>query len=449
MALQTFNFTTGPATLPDVGTLSYNGCLFSPLFFTQISGDVLKDNAGRTTKYMEYTLKADGYVTLPAGATSINGAMSTLRQLLTAQGGQLTYQGRGFDLVVNAVGGAGVVGAIRDGRVLDAAWGPVPTLLEFQPLGGGLSAKVQWTCKVRVMEFSNGGPLLQFNNETSVSYGEDGYSTISIRGTLEIPITRPTQATRRSTITVDNYRTEIETRIISGIDLSRFRVTNREFPVSRDKRTMEWSVTAVERSYMDVPPDCTIARGTYSFRPARTGMGLCLWLCTLRCTYTIRADRPRRVAWDSFLALLRLRMSQSQFGFIPRLDGDQNPGKGGAKRFLQPFPGVREVTDRLRRALQLQNKEVAVARKAFLIDFSGDEGVYLDSKTTSFSATWRLVTVFSHILLASGLWTKLPEEDAQGNNLWATSMKDVQGSQSWLPNKLDPKLDLIVDFGGG
>jgi hypothetical protein len=75
--------------------------------------------------------------------------------------------------------------------------------------------------------------------------------------------------------------------------------------------------------------------------------------------------------------------------------------------------------------------------------------VYLDSKTTSFSATWRITTAFDSILKASGLWSKVPEQDTQQRNLWATSMSRFSGSQSWLSDPVDPALDVIVDFGGG
>ncbi len=455
MAIAPFNFTTGETTLPDVGELSYNGCLFSPLYETTVSGTVVKDNAQRTTKLMDYTLTADGYVTLPAGATDVAGVMTSLRNTLTAHGGALIYKGRGFDLSVNVgVDFKGPAGSF------DAVWGPVPELLEFQPLGGGLSAKVRWQIKVRIPEItaakSKGalGPLLQFNSETVVTYSEDGYSSLSIKGTLEIPLTRsPNQKIRTLTSTVDDYRSILDTRIMAGIDLSRFRVTRRNFSISRDKRTLEWDFAAEEKPYMDLPIGCTIARGSYSVRPAKAGMGLCMWLCTLKATYTVRADRPRRIAWAMFLAMLRLRMSQSKLGNIPPLDGgNQNPGRGAVGAL---FPAVgaflvgQEISKFVRDLIAKQNKPVAEARKAWLIDFSFDEGLYLDSKTTSFSATWRLVTTFSHILLASGLWKKLPEEDNQGNNLWATTVGNIQGSQSWLPNKLDPKLDVIVDFGGG
>lgn len=455
-------FTTGPATLLDVGTLSYNGCTFSPLFASTLSGSAIKDNANRTVKLVEYSLEVDGYVTASDNAevNGISPTMNNLAIMLTAQGGALVYEGRGFDLVVNAPGAARF-----DKRARDVAWGPTPELLDFQPLGGGRAAKVKWRVKVHLVEYTSNvavgkdvgaaTPLLQFNCETTVSYGEDGYSTLSVRGTMEIPLGRSTQGTRTLQATVDNARSQLDARIFGGIDLSRFRVLSRDYPVSRDKRTMEFNVTVEEKPYMDLPPGCTIARGTFSVRPAKAGMGLCQWHCTLRATYTVRADQPRRLAWNAFLTLLRLRMAWSAAGNVPQPAGNQNPNNAGRNivRAGNPFVPIVKAGEKLG---ELWNKQVKanpgirpVLNKAFLIDFSFDEGLYLDSKTTSFSATWRMITTFSHVLVASGLWRKVPEEDAQGNNLWATTMADISGSRSWLPNALDPATDIIVDFGGG
>jgi hypothetical protein len=462
------DFTTGPSLLPDVGTLDYNGCVFSPLFETKLTGNAVKDNAQRTVKLMEYTLTADGYVTLIAGATNIAATVTNMRRLLTSQGGSLTYSGRGFSLSINGGNIFGIAGSVTD-----VAWGPVPELLEFQPLGGGLSAKVQWKVTVRVPEIVGGDlghglRFLQLNYETGVTYAEDGYSTLSIRGTMEIPLTRtPSQSTRTLTTTVDEFRNQLSTRILTGIDLSRFRVTRREFNVSRDKRTMEWNFEVEEKPYMDLPPDCTVARGTFNVRPARAGPGLVNWLCTLKATYTVRADVARRIAWVRFLALLRLRMLASQDpAAIRALNGNQNPAAPAAPAApinlagaVFPLLGLAQLGVGLPgfgvfAPLQAAQAQVANAgaqegggRKTWLVDFSFDEGLYLDSKTVSFSATWRLVVIFSHILLASGLWKKVPERDAGGGNFWAASMADIQGTQSWLPDQLDPALDIIVDFG--
>lgn len=455
MAVATTSYTTGPAVTlrTDLEFLSYNGCIFSPLFHTEVSGVCVKDRADRTVKYMEYTIKVDGYVTLPDGAVDIDPTMRVLRELLTVQGGALRYEGRGMDLTINPDGAGGV---------RDVAWGPVPELLEFQPMGAGRSAKIVWNVKVRIPEVQLGAlgsglalPMLQFNYEVRVDYGEDGYCTISTYGTLEVPLTRtPSITTRTLTKTVDDLRKQVETRVMAGIDLARFRMRSRNFSTSRDKRTMEWNFIAEEKPYMDLPPNCTIARGNFSVRPAKAGMGLCTWLCTLRATYTIRKDWPRRHAWVMFAALLRKRMLWSNSDETPMsvLSPPTRSSKTLAaykSGFTTTFPAFTALArsiihsdDRL--ATEALRKRTV---KGILMDFQIDEGLYLDSKTVTFSATWRLNVLFQHILTASGLWRKMPET-FEGKNHWATSMKDIMGAQSWPPEiRVDPKLDIIVDFG--
>jgi hypothetical protein len=438
------DFDTGPCTLPDVGELSYNDCVFSPLFVTTVSGVVVKDAANRTTKYMEYTITADGYVTMPDDVgDNIDVPMTTMRQALTAQAGVLTYSGRGLDIVVNKPGG----------QVDDVAWGPIPELLEFQPLGAGRSAKVKWTVKTRIPEVApvggRLGPVLQFNEETSVSYDDAGFSTISIRGTLEIPLTRQTQATHTLTTTVDDFRATYLNAVAASIDLTRFRVTRREFSISRDKRTMEWEFVAEELPYMGLPPKVSIARGTFNFRPAKTGAGLSTWLCTLRVTYTVVKGQPRRLAWWAFLALLRIRMLAAANGITPTIDRNQNELlNAAAVAATAPLAIVRvsaagyAAGTFLKQVFNGQRAAVSNVRKALLVDFSGDEGLYLDSKTVTFSATWRICTIFEAIIVASGMWRKVSSD---GGNNWEISMQNISGSASWLQTRL--KGDAIVDFG--
>lgn len=442
-----YNFTTGPSTLPDGGQLIYNGCVFSPLFETALNGKVVKDTANRTTKYMEYDLVADGYATLPDNETSINNPTQQMRQLLTAQAGTLLYTGRGLDLKINFPGST----------INDVAWGPSPELLEFQPLGAGRSAKVKWQVKVRIPEVAPGtggfvtplGPVLQFTTGTSVTYGEDGFSTIGIHGTLEIPLTRATQNTLTLTRTVDQFRDDFLNRVGAGIDLTRFRVTRRDLRISDDKRTLEWDFAAEELPYMGLPPGVTIARGSYNFRPSKAGVGLANWLCTLRVTYTVIKPEARRVAWFAFLALLRERMSASANGVLPRPGSGQNPGVTAmgtisVETLIPALAAISSAQELYRRIVGAQNNRVKNARKAWLIDFNGDEGLYLDSKTMTFSATWRLVTTFSAILVASGLWRRVGTD---GGNTWAMSVQNISGATSWLDNRLNPAQDAIVDFG--
>ena len=441
------NFTTGPSLLPDVGTLSYNGCTFSSLFETSVSGTVVKDSAGRTTKLVDYIITADGFVTLSAGAPDVQLTVQQMSNLLSAQGGALKYNGRGIQLDVSTN---------------DVAWGPSTELHEFQPLGGGLSAKCKITIRTRIFQGQKAVAnnrlrttgVLQFNQEVNVSYGEDGFSSLSIKGTLEVALTRSAQNVYTLTTTVDDYRQTYMDEILKSIDLRVFRVTKRNFSISRDRRTMEWDFQAEERPYMDPPPDCTLANGSYNVRPAKQGMGLCTWLCTLSATYTLKNTSARRTAWLVFLALLRTRMMASSLSTLPAALGAQPPGpiQNAAIQILRNArqaafgPGGNVLADGIA-TLNAQRRAVSNGRRAFLVDFNFTEGLYLDSKKITFGATWKLVTTFQGILLASGLWKKAQERNQNGGNLWAISMQSTSGPFSWLQNRIDPAQDVIVDFG--
>ena len=467
MPVATIPYTTGPSVLKDVGLLFYNDVVFSPMFVTKISGKIVQDDANRTTKFIEYVIQVDGYVTIEDNQASVNNIMELLRTLLTQPGGRLIYEGRGFDIDVNRLRGTShSVNFSEDAQKADVAWGPFPELIDFQPLGGGKSAQVVWKVTVRIPELKRGGNsnFLQFNYETQLEYGEDYFSTLHVNGVLEIPMTRNIQTTRTLTETVDNYRDKVEARVFAGVDLSRFTIANRSFNISRDKRILQFSVTLREKPYMDLPPGCPNARGSYSVKPSKQGPGLASWTCTLRGTYTVAPNWPRRTAWVHFLSLLRLRMRSSEYGPDDVIGGDARPFPA---RALSRMGGIAmdfvigsayslgPVYAGMRAFARSTSSEVDRVtpdkdrRRAFLIDFSIDEGIYSDSKTVTFSASWRMVSTFQYILRRSGLWRKVPEKNVAGENLWAQSMATISQSQSWIRNELDPNLDIIVDFGGG
>ncbi len=437
--MPTFNFTTGPSTLPDVGELSYNGCVFSPLFATEVSGAFVKDDAGRTTKTIEYTITADGYVTLPDGEANVHARMATLEALLSAPAGALRYEGRGIEVDVNIAGGD-----------RDVAWGPIPEILDITPLGAGRSAHIKWTVKTRIPpRVPKGttfrlGPVLQFCYDTSTSYDDAGYCTWHMSGIVEIPLTRNGTTNRTVTTTADNFRENFPGRLLATIDLKRFKVMQRDFKLSKDKRTLEFSIEAREHSWMINPPDITIARGQFTFKPVKTGAGLCNWLCTLTCTYTVAKERPRRIAWLAFLALLRVRLNAGNLnGAIPAPGGNQNPALNFITATVPPFIAL-DIGMRLWRRMTQNPRPIPPNRKVFLVDFSGSEGLYEDARTVTFSATWRLGTTFTTILVASGLWKKVPEHTEQ---IWATSVSNISGYSSWYQNRADPAADAIIDFG--
>lgn len=463
----------GPANLADVGTLAYNGITFSSLYKSSINGKCVQDEGKRTIKLLQYTLEVEGVVTLEAGQATTDQTWTALRKQLSQQAGQLTYSAKGFGSFTINPQGAQAGGGLA---LQDVAWGPTPEVIEFRPLGGSRSAFIKWTCEIHLPEVTSmqriiktpgaqggagNGPVLQFNWGHELTYDDEGYSTYSIRGTLEIPLTRTIQQNRAVTATVDDFRKrwlDIQT------DLTKFYVVRRHFDYTRDKRQVEWEFTCAELPSMGMPPGCTKATGTMSVRntggltSGKSKLALNMWTCSLRATYTVRRDQDQRVAYFAFLSLLWYRMNASRNAKITPLAQPappQQPNAGAASTVLSSLgslaagavlPGASTVITYANIFRSQKKPPPKTTRAIFLTDFGFDEGLYLDSKTHTFHASWWLVSDFTTILEATGAWNWMPL--TIGGNTWATSMQGFMGWRGVQANRLDPKTDFIVDFGG-
>jgi hypothetical protein len=463
MPLTPVNSGTGPAIFPDQGELSYNDITFSTLYTSALSSDILPDNAKRITKAVEWTLKVHGLVTLPENAETTDAVFLKLRQQLSVHGAALIYFGKGFgNLIVNG-----------DAIQRDIAWGPIPKVISFKPLGGAGAAEIEWQVTTTITELPNavsqqatgngrgpGGvnnPVVQYNYQARVGYDDEGYSNLSLRGTLEIPMTISISGGRRPPDDVDLYRQQW---MNIQFDLTKFTVTRRSFEISRDRRTIEWEFVVEELSDMGLPPGAMKARGTMSVRPMKSGNNSLLvgvqWACSLRATYTISKTFNKRCAMHAFYNLLCFRMRSSVNGAIPII-ADPVPAAPVPPPVPPAAPAV--PTDvgsvqwwlRMDRA-QLQSfrrispvAERQLFRQAFLMDMNFDEGIYMDAKTFSVEATWMIIIQFTSLLQATGVWRW--QRGTSGDLEWATSIRNVMGAASWLENKSNIGSQVIVDLG--
>ncbi len=485
----------GTTLLPNIGRMSYRNIQFDCRIQTTVKGEVVPDSAGRTTKFMQYTFATDAIVSLDRGNTvtgtpvsnTIDNQFQVLRQQLSQPAGTFTYTGKGFGspFIVNAPGG----------KVFDVAWGPVPKVLEFIPLGGSRSASVKWQCVVRIPEqmAPTGGfgslPLLQFNFSTVVGYDADGYSTLDIKGLYEMAMTRPVQSDVTLATTADDLRESVIARLTDGWPLDTFKVTTRKFAVSEDKRTLEFDLQLQELPPIGNPAGITTATGEFTFKPERSRLlqSTFRWICTLRGTYTVPPGKPRRLAWLAFVSMWRFRMIQSQLGGFgqataaqlqeaARLLQNGSPGPGGiltpsgaealAAHFrainnpnlvptlpvidppsiqaLREFYFVNNLatrgTESDRTGIQFNQEKM----RAIPVSLSGSEGLYEDSRTITFEATWTLLSNLRNILWATGLWRR---SGLEGGEFWESSIKSISGPRGPLANQLDPAACAIVDFG--
>lgn len=473
------DFSTGFAQLPDVGTLAYNGADFSSLFTSHVTVTPIRDRANRTVTMEELTIRARGCATLRTGETTTDNAMAVLLVRLQQDGGQLFYSGKGVGRIAVNVPAGGQPRQGQAGTLTDCNWGPKTKVVSFQPLGGSKSALVEWEVTtwlppgmVSVAAKAKGvGPVLQFNEEITTSYDENAYATYAVAGTLEIPLTRLNVGSRSVATTVDAYR---QAMLDIKVDLTRYRVTKRDFKYSRDKRTCEWEFVAEQLPPMALPPGIPTARGTFTVRPRRQAQSLVpIWNCSLRCSYVVRPDGQRRWAWDAFMCLLAYRMAQSANGDAAKFNDPSPQGQ-------QPKPGVGEAVLKTAAILGVGALTFGVGSTAavlgiaagwqkimggtgsfvkgaltqartispILYHFGIDEGLYLDSKSISFEASWWITTSLQRLLDATGVWRQLELGPTGNRQFWALSLQDITGWRGALVNALDPAKDVVIDLGG-
>lgn len=434
---------TGNAVLPDVGTLSYNGVTWSCLYTSHLGGQQVYDRAERTISRTRWTLQVTGIVTLQTGEDTTDATLDNLRQKLSVAGATLAYQGKGFgNLTVNEVSATGL---------RDVAWGPKPQVTDFRPLGASRSAYVEWTCVVEIWEQTRttAFPVLQFNQDIGISYDEQGYSILNVRGTLEVPIYRISPGSKIGNIdSVDTYRQDWMNNVAAGIDLTRFRITRRRFDISRDRRTMEWEFVAEEIPPFGLPFGCTEARGTFSARPMKSVahiQGAKRWLCSLKATYVVQVGLPRRWALWAFLSMLQFRMSQSRHAIEPFRPA-MPPRPDDSTVFPLVGIGILAYTAAWRSYFSSAATKPVADRQGYgttmQVHFAVEEGLYLDAKQITFEAAWTLVCDVEQVVTATGVWKPCGVED---RNAWKTSVQNIMGAYSWLDNKVGA--DVIVDMG--
>ncbi len=218
---------------------------------------------------------------------------------------------------------------------------------------------------------------------------------------------------------------------------------------------------------MGLPSGSTKATGSMSVKnPAGKGQ-FGAWIVSLRCTYTVAKTFTRRNAWWAFVTMWAFRMAESRHANIDLLkDNGPPPPPRKPKAIIDiiagnvnnPFPlfgaanaiagiGIENWKQALDDEKRKDQQVKGPIKKAIPYTFSFDEGLYMDSKSITFEASWLLATRINEILLATGLFQQPPS--VRDRNIWAVDMKNIMGARSWLVNAVDVKGEAIIDLGGG
>jgi hypothetical protein len=297
----------GPV-LPD-GTfyvLEYNGFRFDPAATETLGISIkpIQDDSKRTIKFVEYDISVKTIVYLsyderynPVNnavmAVSTDSKIEGILQKLTAQAGQFVYQGKGIGrLNVNiSQKGAG----INDDGVWDAAWGPTPYDVNAKPVGDTLAWEITWSCRVSIPKCYSASyqdDIMAFNYSVDYSTDYGGYTTRTIRGHLEVPMTRDAQGDRLlKHKDADKFREQIVINIPPG-----FRdAGGGSYSLSQDRRRLDFYAVHVQLPGV-VPPlgvlKCSMSMKTQNHK----ALNFVSWFFTIDATYEMASGKFQSVA---------------------------------------------------------------------------------------------------------------------------------------------------------
>jgi len=283
--------------LTDVGEVRYNGYTFPTYTTTKVSMRPVLDRARRATKYVTYTVTCDSHITCSPGDT-VDAQLADIRKRLTQRGGVLEVFRKGFGtFTVNKPGGP-----------RDVAMGPHPEIISAHPIGSRNAWVITWSVTASVPECLEGtavteGRVMAFNYTWSVSQDERGFSTRTITGELEIPLTvKVGENTGKET--ADRYWTQVMASIPPVPSFRR----HSSHTLSEDRRTISFTVVDAEQ-----PADAFVAgasswEGTHH---ASSRMPNVTWSNTISATYEVLRGHTKGDAYTRFLALVASRIAVS------------------------------------------------------------------------------------------------------------------------------------------
>lgn len=290
---------------------------FGPFAKSRVTATPVGDRAGRTTKATRYTIRVDDIVyASPSddGFQDITNRMRRVKRILTTRCGHLIYAGRGFgtpDLDELDVNDPSDPNGIRD-----VAYGPIPEIIEFFPLGGNaaMAAKIAWQVTTTVAECADAkktGPM-DFSYEVDWRI-QQGYTTRTITGQLEIPATRVNNA-RVPPDVADKYWEDVLAAMpaLPGFK----RDSNRK--LNLDKRIISFTVTDQELEPSAFFGGADSWSGDHTTGSQMMGSAFAFWANTINATFKVTRDRKKEDAWDFFTLLLSGRIFNTGKGsYLP------------------------------------------------------------------------------------------------------------------------------------
>lgn len=392
-------------TLSALGTCRYGDITFDGMMRSKVSATPVYDDAHRAVIYIKYTFDIRAYI-YSAAISSTDEEMEEWRKQLLTPGLEFQYMGKGFgaDFEVNTT----------TASLKDVVWGPHPESLDFSILGSNIAAIVNWRVSVCIPSCTGDAhytkQLMAYNYEADYDISDRGYTTRTISGYVEIPMTRIAPGNRNLPDCADRYRDQLEVTfpLIDG-----FR-RNQRYNISKDKRRLNFTITDTELP-VSLPPGVTYCSMDHSVKSSMSH-GFAIWTGSFTGSFTMANDYPKSQALDRFLAIV-----------FSRLDNNTKPGLAAAAN----KPKIAQ------NANKIKNKG-----NYWMTGFSVREDIF--DRTTNFNMDYVIAgCLLEDILQVAGMWEEIPN----GNpSAWVASLKAIWGVRGISGLRLEPNDDVIIDL---
>jgi hypothetical protein len=324
-----------PMLDPAAIVASYNGITLNITSYhnSKCTARPVPDEAKRVTKGVEYTYEFQAYVVAASDITgTTDNQMATLRKRLTQPGQPLIISGLGYGpLNVNS----------SLSPVRDMAWGPIPEILDWQPRGWQSAADITWRVTTLIPEcdsalYRNGIAALCYDVDWDIDV--DGYTSRTIKGYLEIPLTRsvltnPANPAVAALVTAnpvqdsaDAYRTN--GKVLWPTTPTSFqRQGGGNWHLSMDRRRLDFTFVDKEMPAA-LPDNTTTAEVDHTYRNT-IRFGEQVWEGSIGGTLILAKNKPKGEAWARIKLIVNSRLkSLSQIKNKNAQGGPKNPGEG-------------------------------------------------------------------------------------------------------------------------
>ncbi len=294
-----------------VGELSYNGFLFPGAIKASVRGAPVEDITGRVAKYVRYTIRVETMLfpgvdtgnldIFPETMTTADGqgdglfGVEAVRRALMEYGKTLVFSGKGFgnDFKLNTA-------------IQDVAFGPKPTTLVWEPVGGSKSVRIIWEVTATVAECPGiqrvQGKIAQFGYDVAWEIDDEGLTTRTISGEFEV--LRPRVGNTFEGLIADEYRERLEFPIPE-----RFRRVGQTYQMNSAGNMFQFRIVDREYAvrYTEVMPKGIVEADVRHSVSNITPMSFEVFMCELSGSFRMGSTLPKALGYLAFATILKAK----------------------------------------------------------------------------------------------------------------------------------------------